>query len=123
MKCEYCGKEMRISSKHEKWYAWKRGYLCDMCYKMYPLSLEITVIPLKSYRCVVLSMFEKKYAVNYDYFIWEYNFIWRRCLESPEFFLLFTNSLRINKSTIAVLDGISRLFRNNIFLLTFYIKK
>lgn len=123
MKCEKCGKEMRVSSKNGKSFVRKRGYLCDTCYKLYPISLGLTIIPLKMYKCTILSVFTEEYNVNYNYFIWEYNYIFHRYWDTPECFLLFMDSLRLNKSTLAVLDVISRLFRKNIFLLVFFIKK
>lgn len=122
MICKNCGKRFYIKkSLHE---LFKKNYecLCDKCYKKYPIELKITPLILEDYHCYILSIFSKKYNIDYNYFINEYSKIYASALNKKGYVVLFFDYLYLSDNVIEILDLYSKLFKKNLYIITFILR-
>lgn len=123
MICKNCGDYFYIRRKFLDLFSTKIEYICDKCYNMYPISLEFNQVLLDEYHCVIISMFKKRYRVDYNLFYKEYSKIINSYIERKGYFLLFFDYVDLNDYALEVLDVISKLNKSNILIVTFYLKK
>ena len=83
---------------------------------------ELEKIQLDIYECTIISMFDKKYYIDMNYYIKEYSKIFNAFYKKENNQLLFYDEIDLNDDTFATLDGISKLFESNLIILTFNVK-
>ncbi len=124
MICYKCKKKFYIQRTFTNFLKKQKEYLCETCYKKYPIEFEIEIIPLEEYSCTILSIFKKYYSIDYNYFVKEYNEIIKKFWNQKKYFFIFIDRIAVDYiSTIEALNVISKLNQKNLFILTFFIKK
>ena len=119
MKCVLCNELFYFKRSLLELFKEKEEYICPKCYKKYPIHLGIKSIILDEYECVIISMFDKKYYINYNAFIKEYTKVFIANLKRDGFEVLFFNHIRLDDYTIENLDAISKLMKSNIIVICF----
>jgi hypothetical protein len=122
MICRNCGKRFYIKRSLHELFKRTEEYLCDKCYKKYPIELKITPLILEEYHCYILSMFSKKYYIDYNYFISEYSKIYFSSLNKKGYIILFFDYLYLSDNVIEILDLYSKLFNKNLYIITFNLR-
>lgn len=123
MICRLCNNDFYIKKELHNLFFDKKEYICDSCYKKYPIELEITDFPLEDYHCVILSMFKKNYYIDYDFFINEYSKIFSSIMLRNGYMVLFFDNFILNDFTIETIDLYSKLFQKNIYIFCCYLRK
>ena len=119
MVCKSCGKKFYIKKTLYDLFSKKYEYLCDKCYMKYPIDLKLTSIILDKYHCHILSVFQRKYPINYNYYINEYSKIVETSLQKSGYILLFFDYIYLNDYMVELLDFYSKLFKKNLYIITF----
>lgn len=122
MICKVCGKRFYIKKSLHELFKKKEEYLCDKCYKKYPIKLNITPLILDEYHCYILSIFPKNYNINYNYFINEYSKIYSALLNKKGYLVLFFDYIYLSDNVIEILDFYSKLFESNLYVITFNLR-
>ncbi|RIA75495.1 hypothetical protein EI71_01462 [Anaeroplasma bactoclasticum] len=118
MICRICGEIFYIKRGLLDLFKSKEEYICNKCYKKYPLHLRYEVCQLDKYNCVILPMFDKKYNIDYNAFIKEYSKIFIANLYREGFTLFFFNHIDLSiDDTLEALDAISKLVNSNLIIL------
>ena len=119
MKCVLCGNFFYFKRNLLELFKEKEEYICPKCYKKYPITLNILPIQLEKYDCVIVSMFSKKYYIEYNAFIKEYGQVFKANLKRKGFKLLFFNHLVLDEYTLEGLDAISKMLKSSIIVVLF----
>ena len=122
MLCKNCGKNFYIKKSLHNLFERKYEYLCEKCYKKYPIELKLNSLILDEYHCYILSLFSKKYTVNYDYFVNEYSKIYWSLFSKKAYQILFFDYIYLTDNVIEILDFYSKLLRKNLYIITFYLR-
>jgi hypothetical protein len=123
MLCRICGEYFYIRRGLLDLFQTKEEYICNKCYKKYPIHLSYEGVQLDKYTCVILSMFDKKYKIDYNLFIKEYTKIFKANQNRKGYQLLFMNHMDLDDSSLEVLDAISKLFESNLIILCLSVRK
>ena len=119
MKCILCNGFFYFKRSLLELFNEKEEYICPKCYKKYPIHLKLHPIQLEKYECVIVSMFDKKYYIDYNAFIKEYGQVFKANLKRKGFKLLFFNHLVLDEYTLEGLDAISKLLKSSIIIILF----
>lgn len=66
MKCEICKERFFIKRNILNLFKEEKEYICTNCYKKYPIELGYETIQLDLYKATVISLFKKKYKIEYN---------------------------------------------------------
>ena len=119
MKCVICNELFYFRRSLLELFKEKEEYICPKCYKKYPIHLKLHPIQLDKYQCVIVSMFDKKYFIDYNVFIKEYTKIFTANFKREGFKLLFFNHMTLDEYTLEALDAISKLLKSSIIIILF----
>lgn len=122
MYCKKCGKKFYIIRNFVNLLSCKKEYICDKCYKEYPIKLKLNKIILYNYDCYILSMFEYKSNIDYNFYIKEYNQIVKQYINNSNFEFLFLDHIYISDFNLEILNMISKMFKKNLFIFSFTLK-
>ncbi len=122
MKCILCKKDFYERRTFINLFKEEKGYVCNRCYKKYPIELEYESFELENYNCLVVSMFKYNYKINYDAFIFEYQKIYKRLNELNDSTVLFFDYIDLNYN-LELINLYANLLENNIIILTFNMRK
>ena len=64
MKCLICNNYFYLRKSLLDLFKTKKEYICDKCYKKYPIHLKYELIELDLYQASIISLFDKKYNIN-----------------------------------------------------------
>lgn len=124
MVCRICGDIFYVKRGILDLFKSKEEYICNKCYKKYPIHLSYELCQLDKYSCVILPMFQKKYYIDYNAFIKEYSKIFIANMNRKGFKLLFFNHLDLSDiSSLEALDAITKLLSSNLIILCFSLIK
>ena len=124
MMCKICNNKFYIRRDFISLFSNKKYVICESCYKKHPIELEYNHLELEKFNCLILSMFKRKYHINFNAYIYEYSKIFNKFNKNNTYVLLFYDFLDLtNINTLEVLNVISRLWQKNLFVITFFIKK
>ena len=124
MICKICGDIFYIKRNLLKLFNTKEEYVCNKCYKKYPIHLSYEVCQLDKYNCVILPMFNKKYRIDYNVFIKEYSKIFVANMQREGYEIFFFNHLDLSDfNSLEALDAITKLVNSNIIILCFSLIK
>ena len=121
MKCVYCHESFYIKRGILDLFKSDKEYICNKCYKKYPLNLRIEHIQLDLYECMVISIFKSRYRIDYNYYFKEVGKIYESLINKKGYTLLFFDMVKLDDSVFEVLDGISKLNKSNLIILTYNI--
>ena len=120
MKCVYCNENFYVKRSILELFSSKKEYICDKCYKKYKMELSVENIQLDKYDCMVISMFKKRYYIDYNYFFKEYSKIIDTFIYKENYKLLFFDYLKLSDNVFETLDYISKLNKSNLIVFCFY---
>ena len=121
--CRICGEIFYIRRGLLDLFNTKEEYICNRCYKKYPIHLSYEAIQLDKYQAIILSMFSKKYKIDYNLYVREYNKIFLANYRRGNYHVLFFNHVDLTDETLEVLDAISKLHSMNLIIICFSLRK
>lgn len=121
MICRICKRVFYEKRKFLDLFKKEEGYICNMCYKKYPIHLKNEFFRLENHNCLVVSIFDYDYKINYNYFIEEYQKIFERLHNLNGSNVLFFDSLDLSYD-LELLNIYANLLDNNIIILTFNLR-
>ena len=119
MRCLLCNQRFYIKRDFLNLFNTDILYICDRCYKKYPIELSYEDILLEKYECNVVSIFKKKHFIDYNAFVIEYNKIFISLSKINNNPIIFLNHLYLNDYDLEELDAITKLFESDINILCF----
>ena len=122
LKCLICDEHFYVKRSLLNLFHEEKEYICNRCYKKYPIRLSIEKCQLDLYDCFIISIFTQKYNIDYNVFYLEYSKIFKSYQNREGFETLFLDNIKFNDETLAVLDCISKLNNKNLIIVTFYIE-
>ena len=122
MKCKLCDEVFYLPRSILELFNTKKEYICNRCYKKYPISLSYEAIQLDRYSCVILSIFPKRYNIDYNCFYKEYSKVFIANFRRKGFFTFFFDFVNLNDYTLEILDGLSKLVEQNIIIICLNMK-
>lgn len=123
MECKKCAGMFYLKRNFIDLLLVQNVYLCSRCYRSHPIQLELLSQQLEDYHCTILSMFSRKYFIDYNFFVKEYNQIIHKYLFENQMFFLFFDHIDLSDEQLEVLNVISKLVEKDIFVLCFHVKK
>ena len=122
VKCVYCNKVFYIKRSLLELFSTKKEYICNTCYKKYPIDIRMEKIRLDIYDCTIISLFSEKYYIDKNYYIREYSKVFNAFYKKENNELLFFDEIDLDDNGLALLDGISKLLKSNLIILVFNVK-
>jgi hypothetical protein len=119
MKCLICNQRFYIKRDFLNLFNTDILYVCDRCYKKYPIELAYEDILLEKYECHVISIFKKRYFIDFNAYVIEYNKIFESLRKINNFPIIFLNHLHLNDYDLEELDAITKLHESDINILCF----
>jgi len=123
MRCIYCNKVFYIKRDLLNLFNTNKEYICNGCYKKYPINLRYEAVMLDKYSCVIISMFNRKYNIDYNGYYKEYSKVFNSLLNKKDYFPLFIDFLNLEYETLETLDCYSKLVKKNLIILCFNLKR
>lgn len=119
MLCRVCGNEFNEKRYLKDLFRVKKFYICDLCLKKYPISLEFIKLPLaKNHQLEIISLF-KNQIFNYSAYFNEYSKIYQNLLITHKYSLIIPEEkFIITEEKMEHLDYISTLLDKDIIILT-----
>ena len=121
MKCLICNNYFYLKKSLLDLFKTKKEYICDKCYKKYPIHLKYELIELDKYQASIISLFDKKYNINYNAFYNEYSKIVNNYLNKENYQVILLNYLKLDDRDLEALDCISKLFEKNLIVIVYAI--
>lgn len=122
MICYKCNKLFYVKRGLLDLFKEKKEYLCNDCYRKYPIELKMDFLQFDYYSCTIISMFKKRYPVEYNWYYREYSKIFEAYINKDDYHILFFNFIELNQDTMEVLNALCYLFKRNIIVICFYLK-
>ena len=122
MKCFLCKENFFVKRKLLKLFNEEKEYICNKCYKKYPINLNVERCQLDKYDALIISMFDKNYRIDYNVFYMEYSKIFKTYFNRFGYKIFFFDRIRYDDETLGNLDAISKLCNSNLIILTFNIE-
>lgn len=122
MICCKCKKLFFIKRSFLDLFNEKKEYLCNSCYKSYPIKLNLETLSLPEHNIVIISIFDKPYPIDYNWYQEEYSKIFEANYFRNGYITLFFDFLVFNNETIELLQTYCSLFLSNLIIICFYIK-
>ena len=122
MKCVYCNNNFYIKRSILDLFKIEKEYICNRCYNNYPINFKLERIQLDIYECTLISLFDKKYYIDMNYYIKEYSKVFRTFFKKDNYKLLFFDEISLDDNSLEELDCMSKLFESNLIILVFNVK-
>lgn len=97
-------------------------YLCDNCYKKFPIKLNYLRLYMDDKVVIVISLFEFC-KVNPQYYVNEYNYIFNHLRKNTNYFVVCDTSFKLNDRGYEILNMVSKTYNKDILYLVDYLKK
>jgi len=123
MKCRICDNFFYIKRRLLTLFNTDKEYICNSCYKKFPIALSYEAIALDKYHCLILSIFKHHHKIDYNLFFKEYSKIFLASLKRRGYEIVFLDFIDLTDDTFEILDCISKLVKSNIIVLTFNARK
>ena len=118
MKCKICNKRIINHITFSDFFSNKKRFICDECYKLYPLHINYTVIPLSNYELKIYSMFEKEYYFKNDPFNLETAQILTYLLEKyADSIILLEKKLFLNETNLSIYEVIADINKKDLCII------
>ncbi len=122
MVCAKCKKLFFIKRSFLGLFREEKEFLCNECYKKYPISLGFESIKFVDYEVAIISLFKKKYPIDFNWYYKEYNQIIEANVDRDGYNVIVLDSLLLNQDTMEVLNYYCHLFKSNLIVVCFYLK-
>ncbi len=101
---------------------YSKNYICDDCYKKYPIEMKMEYFPLEVYNCYLLSLFQKKIGFDYNYYVEEYSHIFNY-FNKLKYHIIFVDNVKMDVDSFIELDIITKLVKKDILVITFNVNE
>ncbi len=122
MKCVFCNNNFYIKRSILDLFKIEKEYICNRCYKNYPINFKLERIQLDIYECTLISLFDKKYYIDMNYYIKDYSKVFRTLIKKDNYRLLFFDEISLDDNSLEELDCMSKLFESNLIIIVFNVK-
>ncbi len=116
MKCLICNRNFTIKGKLRDLFKNNKFYVCDACYKRYPIKLNYNVIPLNNYNLKIYSLFDKYYYFANDPFVLEFSHLLEYVLSQNYQNVLIYNNLNINERKLYIFENLANLVEDDLII-------
>ena len=123
MRCVICNELFYIKRRILDLFKTEKEYVCNRCYKRYPINLNYEAIQLDKYKCVIISMFNKKNRIEYNGFVKEYSKLFISNMYRKGFYAIFLDHVILNDDFLEIMDMYSKLLKKNLAILCFTMKE
>lgn len=123
MKCKLCDQMFYIKRGILELFKTSKEYICNKCYKKYPIALSYEVIQLEKYHVILLSIFDRSHRIDYNVFYKEYSKVFISNYKRRGYKTLFIDYLSLSYDEFETLDFISKLLDSNIIIVALNVKK
>jgi hypothetical protein len=123
MRCVICNELFYIRRNILDLFNTKKEYVCNRCYKKYPIVLNYEAIQLDKYKCVIISMFKKRNRIEYNGFVKEYTKLFISNMERTGYHAIFLDHIYLSDDFLEIMDMYSKLLNSNLAILTFTVKE
>lgn len=123
MRCVICNEIFYIKRKILDLFKSDKEYVCNKCYKRYPIDLKFEPIQLDKYKCVIISMFKTRYRIEYNGFVKEYTKLFISNMYRDGYHALFFEHIILNDDFLETIDMYSKLLKKNLAILCFSMKE
>ena len=123
MRCVICNELFYIKRRILDLFKTEKEYVCNRCYKRYPINLNYEAIQLDKYKCVIISMFNKKNRIEYNGFVKEYSKLFISNMYRKGFHAIFLDHVILNDDFLEIMDMYSKLLKKNLAILCFTMKE
>ncbi len=120
MRCLNCKENFIIKRRVDTLFKKEKYYICDKCFKKFPIKLSIDTIPITDRMIEIYSIFEKQYFINYDAFIIEYSKIFEYLYHKRKYFIIIFDYIKITENFIKQIEIFSTILAENVVILTFF---
>ncbi len=121
MRCIFCNELFYIKRTILDLFNTDKEYICNRCYKRYPINLTYEAIQLDKYECVIISMFKKRYKIDYNGFYKEYSKLFMANYIREGYHAMFFSHIKLTEDFLELIDAFSKLLDSNIAILCFSI--
>ncbi len=118
MKCQICKKEYYLKREFLELFSQNNSYICNSCYNKYKIELSYQEFMLENYNCIVVSMFKKRYKIDYRAFTLEYSQIARTLYKKKNYEVLLLDFVDLSYN-LELLNMYANLLKSNIIILCY----
>lgn len=120
MKCLICNKSFNVKRKLSTLLKKEMVFVCDTCYKRYPINLNYQIIPIDNHLVHIYTLFDFKIYFKGDPFIIEYSkiFDFLNSKHKNELILLYKDLILSDKE-FNNLEIISKALDKDIIILSY----
>ena len=118
MKCQICKKDYYIKRGFLDLFKEENTYICNSCYTKYKIELSYREFMLENYNCIVVSMFKKRYKIDYRAFCLEYSQIAKSLLKRKDYELIMLDFVDLSYN-LELLNMYANLLERNIIVLCY----
>ncbi len=118
MKCQICKKDYYIKRGFLDLFREENTYICNSCYNKYKIELSHQEFMLENYNCIVVSMFKKRYKIDYRAFFLEYSQIARSLYFKENYELIMLDFVDLSYN-LELLNMYANLLQSNIIVLCY----
>lgn len=118
MKCQICKKEYYLKRGFLELFSQDNSYICNSCYNKYKIELSYQEFMLENYNCIVVSMFKKRYKIDYRAFALEYSQIARTLYKKKNYEVLLLDFVDLSYN-LELLNMYANLLKSNIIILCY----
>ena len=122
MRCVICNELFYIKRRILDLFKTDKEYVCNRCYKRYPINLKYEAIQLDKYKCVIISMFNTRNRIEYNGFFKEYTKLFIS-MNRDGFHALFLDHIKLNDDFLEIMDMYSKLLKRNLAILCLTMKE
>ena len=116
MKCAICNRNFTVKYRLKDLFKNKKYYICDSCYKRYPIKINYNVIPLNKYNLKIYSLFDKYYHFKNDPFVLEFSHLLEYVLTLENENIFIYNIININEYKLNYFETISNLMESDLII-------
>ncbi len=116
MKCAICNRNFTVKSRLKDLFKNKKYYICDSCYKRYPIKINYNVIPLNKHNLKIYSLFDKYYHFKNDPFVLEFSHLLEYVLTLENENIFIYNIININEHKLNYFETISDLMESDLII-------
>lgn len=123
MRCSICKRKFEIKRNFNNLLKIERYYICDSCYKKYPISLDMFTMPLSEGRTVyVYTLFSEDNRIDTTPFIKEFSFIYKYCMKKhTNTKIILEEQFKINDESMFYLNVLSSIEEKSVVIITDFI--
>ncbi len=122
MKCLICNHTFIVKRRIKDLFSYSKYFVCDSCYKKYPIKINYSVVPLNKYSLKIYSLFDKEYYFKNDPFFLEFSHLLDYVLKSSNENIFIYSLLKLNEYNLSILSNLANLLESDLIIVCDYCK-